>query len=163
MDVVLFEWLTFMTELSTVNIKGSSLLPNMLKFLGNNLDSSINSPLWASLTSFDGSSCTESSAAMVPTAAMVPMVDMGALVPNPMAAWSWSSEESAMLNAVFTLSSCGGVVVVVAVALGLDVNALTAAWAAACAAFSMAPLIDCSTSDWTWASCSGLSSELVLS
>lgn len=65
LEVVLFEWLNFMTEFSMVKVRGSSPLPSELMFFGNNLESSLNSPLRASFTSLAGSSCTESSATLV--------------------------------------------------------------------------------------------------
>ena len=65
MDVVL-ALLTLMTEFSTVRVSGSSWDGfKTLKFLGSNLDSSMNSLVRISLTSLAGSSCTESIAVSV--------------------------------------------------------------------------------------------------
>ena len=65
MDVVL-ALLTLMTEFSTVRVSGSSWDGfKTLKFLGSNLDSSMNSPVRISLTSLAGSPCTESIAVSV--------------------------------------------------------------------------------------------------
>jgi len=149
-DVVLALF-TLMTEISTVKVSGSSWDGfKMLKFLGSNLDSSVNSPVSISLTSLAGSLCTQSIAVSVADLEQFPglgldICDSGRLLLVDAAE---AAEEVAVRStgdspAGVSGSEAGG---------GEPLKSRTAACAAADAAFSIASFNDPCTMDCTWVS-----------
>ena len=141
-DVVL-ALLTLMIEFSTVRVSGSSWDGfKTLKFLGSNLDSSMNSPVRISLTSFAGSSCTESISVSVADLEQFPRLDTCdssrlLLVDAAEEGGVTSTEDSP--EGVAGSGACGGE----------PLKARTVACAAADAAFSIASFKDPCTMDCT--------------
>ena len=141
--------LTLMTEFSTVRVSGSSWDGfKTSKFLGSNLDSSMNSPARIPLTSLANSSCTESIAVSVADLEQFPGLvlnfgDLGRLllVDAVEEVGVTSTEDSPARMAGAGAGGCE------------PLKARTAACAAADTAFSIASFKDPSTMDCTWLSC----------
>ena len=147
---------TLITEFSAVRVRGSSWRGcNELKFFGNNFESSINSLERTSLTSFGGSSWTESKVRWDVEEFMLATVSLAPWTARELRL-SWTAE-----GAVFALDGFTSR----AAACDWDdepAKAFTAAWAAAAAVCSMVSLIVAWMRDFTWVnwlSDSSLSSE----
>ena len=141
-----------MTEFSKVSVRGSSWRGWItLKFLGSNLERSINSPLRASLTSFAGSSWIESDVCW-------DVLEVAGVC-EP---WSLSTTRELIISGVEegkvtafgvgTSEDAAWDDEVVLVEEAELTKALTAAYAAAAAVFSMVSLMVAWTSDFTWVS-----------